>query len=80
MSVSQLVSHIQSLSEVLENASGLSQELLDCCNATDDNLSIEDIGEMIGQGKGINIDGTVTIKDYLELAVSELNNIGSILK
>jgi hypothetical protein len=80
MSVSQLLSHIQSLSESLENASALSEELLHCCQASDGDFSIADISDMFGQGKGINIDGTPTIKDYLELAVAELDFIEDMLE
>ena len=80
MSVSQLVTHIQSLSEYLENAYAVTDDLLNNCQASEDDLSIEDIGEMFGQGKGLNVDGTITVKDYLELAVSELSNIESMLE
>jgi hypothetical protein len=80
MSVSKLVSHIQTLSELLENASGCSNELLHFCHVTDDDLSIEDIGEMFGHGKGLHIDGTITIKDYLRLAAVEVDSIEDMLE
>lgn len=80
MSVSKLATHIQTLFELLENATACSDELSHFCQVTDDNLSIEDIGEMFGHGKGLHIDGTVTIKDYLILAAAEVDSIEDMLE
>ena len=81
MSVDQLLSHIQSLSETLENASSLTEDLMGRCQASNaDSLSIKDIGEMWGKGQGLHVDGTVTIKDYMEMAATQLENIEDLLR
>lgn len=80
MSVGQLLSNIQSLHAALENATSTVEELLHCCRAEDsENLSIESIGEMWGLGRGLHVDGSVTISDYLEMVATEMDNIKLIL-
>lgn len=81
MSVDQLLSHIQTLSETLENASSLAEDLMGRCQANNaDSLSVKDIGQMWGKGQDLHVDGTVTIKDYMEMAATQLENIEGMLR
>lgn len=75
MSDSQLLLQIQPLLENLENTAAAIEEILYNFKVSSNDLSTDEIGEILGLKKGLNIDGTITIKDNLELALAQLNDV-----